>query len=384
MSVLGLTTAAPVLTDTGIAYLGFKDFVDATHDQAWLQYGRQLLGELEYPPIDAEESIAYLGASFADLVQQSGSEQVAWQQYRQLGRMAFLPLTVLRRVIDTLRPDFVLATNSPRAERAALLVAKECGLPSLCVADLVNTVYPDWLNEAGYGDKICVLAERKKQTLIERGRPTEEIVVTGNPAFDELSQRHPQAEVDAYRQQKGWQDHQIVLWAMCNEPQTHPLTDATSLYADLNVEILAQCRAYVDSHPKVKIILRPHPSQALAFDNLPANIEVDLRDVEIKLLLQSVDAVMTTVSTMGFEALYLDKPLVTVDLSVFTAYMSYSAMQLSIGAKQLTDIGKCLDQALGGAWTPPGSLPEAGQATKRVVEQVNQLLVACAANSASQ
>ena len=372
--VLGLTAAGKVLADAGVPYVSFKDFVDPTVDAQALRWGEQLHDELANPSIDADESIAYLGLSFADLVEQQGSESAAHAAYQAEGRNAFLPMTVLGRVIDRVQPDVVLATESPRAERAAILQAGARGIPSLVLVGLPAGTHPDWQNAPGFGDRICVFNDFKKQLLISYGRPAEEIVVTGNPLFDRLAKTCAPEDIQAYRQRHGWQDQQVVLWAMGVEPQRHPFTKKVATYPDLNQALFDGCVAWLAERPNVKLVLRPHPTQVIDFGELPDQVELDARDVDSSLLLQSVDAVLTCVSTMGLEALYLNCPLVSVSLSVFEPIMPYGKMGLSLDADRLDVLGQRLDEALAGGWKPESRLPEVGQATRLVVDQINELI----------
>jgi len=124
--VLGLTTAASVLREAGVPFLGFKDVLRAD-DHVAIEHGRRLAAETP-GQVDPEESLAYLGLSYADLVAQRG-EQGARTAYAEKGRMAFLPITALERVFDRVQPDLVVSTNSPRGERASMVLARDVETP---------------------------------------------------------------------------------------------------------------------------------------------------------------------------------------------------------------------------------------------------------------
>jgi len=119
--VLALTTAAPVARAAGLDVVQFKDFVQPG-DEAALTRGRQLVQDLGGAVSDPDESAAYLGLSYADLEADLGTG-AAEAEYRRRGRQAFLPVRTLTRILQTLRPDVVVATNAPRGERAAIVAA---------------------------------------------------------------------------------------------------------------------------------------------------------------------------------------------------------------------------------------------------------------------
>lgn len=179
---LALTTAAATVREAGLPVIGFADLLEASDTPA-LQHGRRLVDTLEVQAAQREESIAYLGLSYAELDADVGPQEAA-ARYAQYGRQAFLPVRVLERAIRRWQPACVLATNAPRAERAALLAARRQGVPSLCLLDLFGLWERDWLVRPDYADALCVLNPQVAASLVAAGRPAQHLHVTGNPAFD--------------------------------------------------------------------------------------------------------------------------------------------------------------------------------------------------------
>lgn len=131
---LALTTAAAEVRAAGIETLGFRDLLQPGDARA-LRKGEALAAALQVPAADHEESVAYLGLSYTDLEDRLGAEAAA-EAYARFGRQCFLPLSVLERAIRKTAPALVVATNSPRAERAAIETARRLGVPSVCLLDL--------------------------------------------------------------------------------------------------------------------------------------------------------------------------------------------------------------------------------------------------------
>ena len=119
---LALTTAAAPAREAGVPTYGFADLLEPSDKQA-LQHGERLVQTLSVQAAQREESVAYLGLSYAELEADVGAAEAA-ARYAQYGRQAFLPVRVLERAIARWQPACVLTTNSPRAERAALLAAR--------------------------------------------------------------------------------------------------------------------------------------------------------------------------------------------------------------------------------------------------------------------
>jgi hypothetical protein len=75
----------------------------------------------------------------------------------------------------------------------------------VCIVDLFAIDEVRWIGQPGYADRICVLNGHVRDFLVQAGRRPDEIVVTGNPAFDAL---HDAAVVGAgrsLRAERGWQ-----------------------------------------------------------------------------------------------------------------------------------------------------------------------------------
>ena len=187
ITVLGLTTAGAVLRKENIPYLGFKDFLKLPGDQRAIDIGKKLLPQNTHTAVAEDESIAYLGMSYVDLELVHGKELAA-KEFEKSGRRGFLPLATLGRILDRIQPDLLIATNSPRAERAAIVSARRRGIPAICLVDLFARDFTrEWVTTPGYANRICVLSEEVKNDLVQSGAKSSEIAVTGNPAFDRLA-----------------------------------------------------------------------------------------------------------------------------------------------------------------------------------------------------
>jgi len=352
---LGLTTARIALDRMGIPSIGFHELPGATRDdvQAW---GRILAEEMpDGGPISSKESIAYLGLNFRDLVHDVG-EAEAWRRYRVTGRQAFLPVRTMEATLSSLTPDLVVATNSPRAEQAAILAAGHLGIPSICAVDLFALQEVKWIGQPAYADRVCVINERVREMLLAHGRFPHEIIVTGNPAFDRLSEADTKAHGAALRRKRGWDDGRItLLWASQFEPECHPFADR---YGDPSLprRVEKELRRFIGAHQGYRLVVRYHPSERLAF--VPGErIEFSPMSENISVLLHAVDIVIVTASTVGLEASIAGRPVISVDASVFTPDTLYSKMGVSTGVNHPSDLHEVLhDFALSGGNTRSSSI----------------------------
>ena len=368
VQVLGLTTAAPVVRAAGLPLLQVKDFVEPGDTNA-LAHGRRLVATMG-PLEDPVESEAYLGLCYAELEAEVGAEE-ATKRYADLGRQAFLPVRTLKRILQRVQPDLLVITNSPRAERAAMLAAGQLGIPAVCIVDLFAIDEVRWIGAPDYGQKVCVLNEQVREFLIAAGRKPEQVVVTGNPAFDALLDPSNAAQGRELRARHDWEGRRVLLWPTQAEPAIHPF-DGTPGDPELPARALQRLVHWVERNPDTVLCVRPRAGEAPPRLAKHDRIIVTGQDWPLPALLHAVDAVVTLTSTVGLEGHLCGARLVQVLGSVFEPAMPLARFGIADAAVPLEGLDEALDR-----WTHQprhGGGPSGGAATPRVVEVLGEFL----------
>lgn len=300
IQVLGLTAAANPLREAGFEPLGFLDFLK-TDDTRAVEHGKRIAEKMHCDGIavSLEESIAYLGLSYADLEDRLGVEE-AKTQFELLGRQAFLPLSILRRVFDRLQPDVVITTSSPRAELAAVKVAAERGVPSVGMIDLFGGQVIDGILLTDIlSDHVCIPFEGTIPVLEDWNVSRDQIVITGNPNFNWVS-KVPEVQDRSWRDRHNIKETDILaLYAM--QPETRD-------YCDLIEDSLALA---VQQNPHLKVAVRSHPCQPdsdaqLVLDRLGDAALPTFSD-SLSELIYACDVLVTGNSTVALEAVLLGR-----------------------------------------------------------------------------
>lgn len=377
VTLLALTTAAAKANAAREPHIGFADLMHHA-DAGAGTYARELCPDPDpNGPVSVEETLAYHGASFADLVRRLG-EPTARQLWAKHRRQAFLPVGFMTRVLAQHAPDVVIATNSPRSEQAIILAAGQLGIPALCVVDLFALQEVKWIGQPGFAQRIAVLNEAVRAMMIGHGRKPEEVVVTGNPALDTVDARETAEAGQALRLARNWNDGRLtLLWASTVEPDRHPFTGQVG-DPSLPRRVEAALRAVVRGDDRLRLVVRYHPSEQIEF--VPAE-RVELSPVSEPLhpLLHAVDLVAITASTVGLEAWLAGRPLLSVDNSVFTADAPYAKMGISVGVESPEALANLVKNMAG---KPPASLlPGQGPplsrettATEAVVTEIKKIV----------
>ena len=364
LSVLGLTAARAKLEAAGFPCLGFRDFVQPG-DEAAVDFGRGLAQGLRSSDIPPDESAAYLGLSYDELSQRLGREAAAIH-YRDKGRGAFLPIVVLRRILERLSPDLVIATNSPRAERAAIIAAGQLGIPSMCLVDMFGFgEETEWLRRPDYASRVCVLADFVRDYLVEQGRNSEDIVVTGNPAFDSLADPALARNATELRSRQGWEGKHVVLWAS----EWSGEEDVETKLAIDDALIAA-----APAHPDWAMAVRFHPNEPSRAGRFPKGWTISTQADDLGTLLSAVDAVVVFSSTVGLQAALLGKRLVTYRATSVSHTARYDEVGLAHGCWKVEQLVPTIERALDRPAEQGLSLPRPGNATGRILAVIDTML----------
>lgn len=299
--------------------------------------------------------------------------EAAARQFAKFGRQAFLPLGPLRRLFDEVRPDVVVATTSPRAEEAAIRVSHERGIPSLCMTDFFQCRSLQRLAAPWYGTRVCVISDLTKKWFVAQGRSRDEIVVTGNPAFDSLASPLVRKAARVLRRKKGWGRERVVLWASQVEPSRNPFTGRRG-DPTLPRRVEEELRGVIARRRDWRLVVRPHPNENRSGFQTSERVDLSPSTDSLHALLHAVDAVVIMTSTVGLEARLVGKPVVSVDLSVFSQDTPFSKEGLSRGVNNLRELERALESALVSAGEIPKGYAAPGGATEAVVAQIEELV----------
>jgi len=348
VEAIALTTAGPIFKRERIPYKGFKHFI-RPDDRDAIRWGKKLAGTHHNPEggIEEDESIAYLGLSYWDLVVRFGKAEAA-RLWETRERHAFLPLTVMERIIGQIKPDLVVTTNSPRSECAAIQVAKGRRIPTLSMVDLfgLGHFYP---LEADY---ITVLCNRVIENLEqETHRPRASYLITGNPAFDHALDYDGPIDY-AWRRQHFPKVPEVAKTLLWIDIPAHRnlqkneilLRDDHEVVRDLNTLATAAQRN------DCMLLVRPHPSQRRGLyhewlKTAPQHV-MYAGDVPLYPLLNAVDLVCTYTSTVSIEALLMRRRVVQLKYLPGKSGLPLDEWKMAWIAKSPDEVSECIHDAL--------------------------------------
>ncbi len=375
IDLLALTTAAHEARRQGFDCLGYRDFTQGYDASRLRALADPWMDATRHPQVDDAETQAYLGINLAELEDALGPEQAA-ERYAQSGRWAFHPLGFMRKVLQQLRPDAVITTNSPRSEQAAIQAAASLGIPSLCMVDLFSPAGDPFLQRTHYADALTTIGELGKRNLMAAGIDEGRIHITGNPAFDGLFASVHHAGAAADRAELGWQGLHVILWAGHLEllPPGMGNVEDPAAFPRHAEQVL---RTYVANRPDTALVVRYHPNHAAHFPGGPAQTRVlwsapALRPAHRDI--QLCDLAVIQATTVGLEAAIAGKSVLSLDHSPSRHVFPCSEQGVSRGVNSFAELPAALDRAIAQPFKSELARSNATAAVQ-VAQVVEQLLL---------
>jgi len=330
---LALTIASVVAEKRGVKHLSISDFVSPSAPNIE-KYGRMLLSAHHNAGagIRVEDSLAYLGSLLNDTAQIVGFDR-AFTRYNEVGLNAFTPLNTAKRILSEVRPDWVVATASPRMEAAILRAAVELGIPSLCMVDLFAILELPWLKEPDHAHWLSAYSQKTKERLVNAGRDPSKIITIGYPAFDNLCDAQLDHKAQSWRSEKCLRnDDIVVLWAEQPEPANPNLPRS-----------IRNKLAKICAKNGWKFVVRLHPASTDPLKEvIPDTAIASERDEPLATVAYASDTVVTMTSTVAMEMLLLDKPAIILKGSQFDDMVDYSNDDGALIAENIESVEDCL------------------------------------------
>ena len=375
LELIALTTAYAAAVAAGEKPLGYADLQHLADPVFTVEWGQKLAPSKRHPTVSEEETRAYVGVNFWDLVQQYGMTQAQTLQ-AQKERYAYYPLHFFRRVLAHFKPDVVVATSSPRSEEAALHAAIEMGIPTLSMTDLFLRASDAYCRRAFYADIVTVFNEQVKQTLEACGVPGQKVLVTGNPAFDGLAGDELRVQSACWRESLGWTYKTVILWAGHVDDYTSinpdPLTATT-----YPLQVEAELRRWVDASEDRALIIRYHPNEMHLFPEGQRHPRVFLstRAEHVHQVVLAADLVIVQTSTVGLEAAVAGKPVIAMVNSPHSRRVDFNYENLGVAyaAQEVSDLPSVIEHALkSGCFAP--ALAGRGPAATIIAKEILRLV----------
>lgn len=219
--------------------------------------------------------------------------------------------------------------NPIEPEKEFIAAARSLGLPSLAVLDFWTNYTRRFSDADGrlvyVPDRIAIMDERARDEMVAEGFDTTRLVITGQPAFDELAGWRSQftpARRQAIRDALSVGPSQwLILFAsqplslLYGTDPVDPLYPGYDERMVLRALVVALDQIAEQSHQEIVLVIRPHPREQIqSFDKVQGRLIriVVSKDGESRDLVMAADLVTGMTTILLVDACYLG--CVTVSL----------------------------------------------------------------------
>jgi hypothetical protein len=263
-------------------------------------------------------------------------KKIKWYAYNLISRFIFH----LVNVFGLEKPDIIIVmTDGPLPCKIAVLVGRLANIPSLLLlhAGMIGRNYecPQFLV-----DEIAVTGKFAEDILIKCGVDKNRLTVTGRPTYDAMVRAEEHFDKDNICNKLGLNpEKKIAVFT------TQPLSPWES-----EAMVYAICKA-VKEFSGLQFVVKVHPSELdlSIYQRVTGDIGVDAlitRDANIYEVLYVSDIVITGFSTTALDAMILDKPVITVNLTGLEDPLPFAESGAAVGVYEEKDLIPAIKRGL--------------------------------------
>ena len=236
-----------------------------------------------------------------------------WYSFNLLKSVRAISLAEIS--IDLFKPKKIIVTDvSDYESKSFSLIGRDKNIPSICIQyGMLSHLDSEWSFFSQ--DAVAVFDKEAFSILKSFGIPSNKIFITGNPRFD--SYKNDISVRKKTRAQLNLNGKTPLILFISIPSSNNNLGSVESIISESQYTRVLESIYSLDNHEnKWKMIIRYHPEENIELHK-KFEIEIDNFIINptfnIYELLNACDLVISLHSTVGLEAIILDKPLLLID-----------------------------------------------------------------------
>jgi hypothetical protein len=260
-----------------------------------------------------KESMVYLDIPIWSLVKER-LEYLFLKRFPELTK----DIEIFKYMLDKEDIDMIIvAQDVVEFEKTLVTVGNQKGVPSLVVQHGVTG------HSVGFvplsATKFAAWGEISKNMLIEWGALQDKIVITGAPRYDKISRKNSFNKENIYSQLGLDSNKELIVFAT-------QIAGGKIGYANLHLshkegkDLLCAMMNLMKKYPDKQLVIKLRAAEEEEITKKIVN-ESKLDNIKITIntniyeLVEACDLLITPWSTVGLEAMIMDKPVITMDLT---------------------------------------------------------------------
>lgn len=284
-----------------------------------------------------------------------------WEIFSETVQMVFLRETgfviqtieLSKKILNNLQPNAMVATGDRNALiRSLFSYSKLNNIPTVTIqfgSPIGDAAF--WKSPI-FSNILCVETKKEKFFLDKIIDNRNKSIVTGQPKFDLwLSKFSNINKSDIFKKYCLDRTQKIILFMSVPYNEPTKLVDA-SFNKNEYVELLGNICKSFNQLPNYSFIIKPHPNESSVIleeimkQQLNNNIFLFNKEADPFELICISDLLITSHSTSGLEAVILDKPVITVNLTGRPDLVDYVNKGVAIGVYEEDTLCNAINNAL--------------------------------------
>ncbi|MFC1927493.1 UDP-N-acetylglucosamine 2-epimerase [Chloroflexota bacterium] len=254
--------------------------------------------------------------------------------------LAVSGIDFMDRMINITSPDIMcLMPDGFFLQQMTSALARRYDIPTVACSAAIETGNASSHMRHLHADKKAVMGENMKNLYIECGVEPDRIAVTGAANFDVLFNRDREKDRQALLVSSIDSNKKIILFT--TQHIAFPETQRMLIGVINAVSRMNDVQLIVKVHPREDIM----NYKALAEEFHEIGLHV-VRDIDLYALINNCELLITKYSTTALEAIMLDKPVITINLSGEPTPVPYAEEGAALGVYRLEDIYQAILKVL--------------------------------------
>lgn len=258
-------------------------------------------------------------------------------------------IELMRRAIGEEKPDLILTTYEyGLTGRAAVVAGKLEGVPTLAVQHgNINPAHSGYVHTKDeistqiapeyyiLPDKTAVYGTWVKKVLVENNNyPEDSVAVTGQARYDILAKADKIFDKEKFCRRYGLDPHKKIALACIDDPLA-----------------LKGVLGALGEFPEVQLVIKPHPNEKGKWYEEMAKEQktkalILQKNSNTYEVICACDVMLSFFSTTITEAIILNKPVITINLTGRPDIMPYAESGAAIGVYRQEDVAPAMEKAL--------------------------------------
>jgi len=326
--IIALTNSVATLDKENIPYKKISDYISIfEYKDSIIELGEKLSKTYynENSGLSKSDISVYLGINFHDLKEETGSFKAAHKLLESTGHNIFNPVKSMKKILEFEKPDVVILTCTVRMEKAAGLAANELGIPVIMI---LGTIGDDDI--IPYNCKVCVMNESAKKNILQNNSiDMKDIIITGQPDYEE------NIKIDEKRKNE-------IKIKLETDKYARVITYVPQPRQRDNHIIMSELIKIAQKNNENLFIVKLHPNEFIQeykdyIDVKPDNLLIT-KDAELPYYLYLSDLVLTKFSMGGLYAVFMDKPLVILNIFNEELFPDYSKYGVAVSVNDISKL----------------------------------------------